>query len=92
MAHVSYVLYQGIAHVSSDSLLGRARACDGRGHELWRTLHAERKGNNDQVTRGQSAGVPAVHTCAPALGCVTGLVDAGEPACCRYFMMVLNTA
>ena len=35
--------------IMSDSLLSRARACeDGRGLELWRKLHAERRGSAPQ--------------------------------------------
>ncbi len=48
--HVSYVIFEAIRAIMSDSLLSRARACgDGRGLELRRRLHADWKGSAPQV-------------------------------------------
>ena len=42
ICHMSYVIFESLTMIMSDSLLSRARACeDGRGLELWRKLHAE---------------------------------------------------
>ena len=47
---ISYLLYDGIKHLLADTMLGRARACgDGRGLELWRSLHVEWAGSSSHV-------------------------------------------
>ena len=50
ICHISYVIFESLKMIMSDSLLSRARACeDGRGLELWRKLHAEWRGSAPQV-------------------------------------------
>ena len=50
ICHISYVIFEPLKMIMSDSLLSRARACeDGRSLELWRKLHAEWRGSAPQV-------------------------------------------
>ena len=50
ICHISYVMFESLKMIMSDSLLSRARTCeDGRGLELWRKLHAEWRGSARQV-------------------------------------------
>ena len=46
---VNYTLFEGIKYTLTDSLLTRARACDGQGVELWRRLHSEWQGSAPQL-------------------------------------------
>ena len=50
ICHISYVIFESLKMIMSDSLLSRARGCEnGRGLELWRKLHAECRGSAPQV-------------------------------------------
>ena len=65
---VSYTLFDGIKHLLSDNLLGRARACgDGNGLELWRTLHSEWAGSAPQVLSAKSRRYQEPSRCSSAV-------------------------
>ncbi len=49
LANVEYALHDGIKMTIMDSLLGRARICNERGCELWRSLCAEWSGAAPQL-------------------------------------------
>ena len=49
VAGISYTMFEGIKFVITDSMLGRARTCEGPGLELWRKLRAEWMGSSTQV-------------------------------------------
>ena len=56
LSHLSYVIFESLKMIMSDSLLSRARSCeDGQGLELWRKLHAKWLGGAPQ---GNAAEVP----------------------------------
>eukprot|EP00974_Lingulodinium_polyedra_P055991 5384586-Lingulodinium_polyedra.AAC.1 len=52
--NISYVLFEAIKFIIHDNLLSRARACDGRGLELWRKLHSEWQGAAPQVVAAKA--------------------------------------
>jgi hypothetical protein len=63
--HVSYVIFEAVKMIMSDSLLSRARACgDGRGLELWRKLHAEWRGSAPQVVAAKARRFQDPQRCA----------------------------
>ena len=51
---VDYCLFEGIKYIIADSLLTRARACDGRGIELWRRLHCEWEGSAPRLKQAKA--------------------------------------
>ena len=51
---VDYCLFEGIKYIIADSLLTHARACDGRGIELWRRLHCEWEGSAPQLKHAKA--------------------------------------
>ena len=52
---VSFILFDAIKHILRDSLMNRARTCDGLGLELWRKLYAEHQGSGAQVFAAKAA-------------------------------------
>ena len=54
VAGISYTLFEGIKFILNDSMLGRARTCDGRGLELWRKLRAEWMGSSALVVTAKA--------------------------------------
>jgi hypothetical protein len=62
------VLFEAVKHIIADSLLTRARACDGRGTELWRRLHCEWQGSAPQLKHAKARKYQEPARCATVAG------------------------
>ena len=51
---VDYTLFEGLKFTLADSLLSRARVCEGHGIELWRRLHCEWEGSAHQLKHAKA--------------------------------------
>ena len=66
-ARVSGVFFEGIKYIGADSLLSRARNCEGHGLELWRMLRTSWLGQTSQVRSAKSKQYQEPERCADKL-------------------------
>ena len=61
--HNSYVIYNALKLLRTDSLCSRGTTCDGNGLELWRRLHCEWQGASAGITAAKLAQYMAPRRC-----------------------------